>query len=58
MVLRYLQEVKSEFLKINWISLKEVFSVSIVVFFVIMIFSFIFLAFDLTSIEIIKSVLR
>ncbi len=58
MILRYLQEVKDEFFRIKWISLKEVFSVSFVVFFVIMIFSFIFLVFDLTSIEIVKNMFK
>jgi preprotein translocase subunit SecE len=58
MILRYLQEVKNEFFQVKWISIKEIFYISFVAFFVIMVFSFIFLGFDFISIEIIKNVFK
>lgn len=54
MIISYLRDIKNEFLKIKWISLKEVFITSFLVFVIIMFFSFIFLSFDLVSLKLIK----
>ena len=54
MIISYLRDIKNEFLKIKWISLREVFLTSSLVSIIVIFFSFIFLSFDLVSLKLIR----
>lgn len=56
MLLRYLRNIKDEFLKIKWISFKEVAFFSVLVIIILTIFSSLIMFFDFFSIQIIKTI--